>query len=86
MCIAVVVAAKKPNFIFVLTDDQDLRLGSLQAMPFLSNEILPQAANLSNFFVHTPVTCADRHGCVALIRGTAWSILCRCAARAAPPW
>jgi hypothetical protein len=44
----------------MLTDDQDLRLGSLQAMPYLRETVLPDSANLSNFFVHTPICCPSR--------------------------
>ena len=49
-----------PNIIFVLTDDQDVRLNSMSAMPYLRETVLPKAANLSNFFVHTPICCPSR--------------------------
>ena len=49
-----------PNILVVLTDDQDLRLGSLQAQPYLREKILPTATNMSNFFVHTPICCPSR--------------------------
>lgn len=61
LCVHARVAMdKKPNIVFVLTDDQDLRLGSMQAMPYLRETVLPQAANLSNFFIHTPICCPSR--------------------------
>lgn len=50
---------RKPNIIFVLTDDQDVRLGSVQAMPHLRN-LMSQGANMSNFFIHTPICCQSR--------------------------
>merc|ERR1719171_617172 len=60
-CVALLAAAaKKPNIIFVMTDDQDLRLGSMQAMPYLRDTVLANGANLSNFFVHTPICCQSR--------------------------
>lgn len=50
----------KPNIVFLLTDDQDLRLGSLDAMPFLREQVQPTGANASNYFVHTPICCPSR--------------------------
>ena len=45
-------ARRTPNVVFVLTDDQDLRLGSMVAMPFLRNEVLERdGTNFSNFFI-----------------------------------
>ena len=48
------------NIIFLLTDDQDLRLGSMQAMPFTMEHIMHAGANVSNFFIHTPICCPSR--------------------------
>ena len=39
---------------------QDLRLGSMQAMEYMRESILPNAANLSNYFIHTPICCPSR--------------------------
>ena len=51
-----------PNIIFLLTDDQDLRLGSMVAMPYTREMVLGAdgAANLTNFFVNTPICCPSR--------------------------
>jgi N-acetylglucosamine-6-sulfatase len=48
------------NIIFLLTDDQDLRLGSMGAMPFTMEHIMHAGANVSNFFIHTPICCPSR--------------------------
>ena len=47
-------AGSQRNIIILLTDDQDLRLGSMGAMPYTSDVIGLAGANLSNFFVGTP--------------------------------
>ena len=52
--------AAQPSFIFVLTDDQDLLLDSMEAMPF-TRSLLPKAgATLERFHAHTPVCCPSR--------------------------
>ena len=48
------------NVIVLLTDDQDLRLGSMRAMPYTMEHIGSEGANISNFFVHTPICCPSR--------------------------
>ena len=40
--------------IFLLTDDQDLRLGSIGAMPFLREHVLAAGTNLTHYFVGVP--------------------------------
>ena len=49
-----------PNIIVLLTDDQDLRLGSMQAMPYTRAHLVQEATNMSNFFVNTPICCPSR--------------------------
>jgi N-acetylglucosamine-6-sulfatase len=53
-------AAAAPNIIFFLTDDQDLLLGSMQAMPKLNNLIATKGAIFENAYVNTPVCCPSR--------------------------
>lgn len=48
------------NIVVLLTDDQDLRLGSMRAMPYTMQHIGNEGVNISNFFVHTPVCCPSR--------------------------
>ena len=62
--------SSRPNFVFVLTDDQDLRLdgfsdaytehGSLAAMPIVRQRLMGEGAQLTNFFVNTPICCPSR--------------------------
>jgi len=48
------------NIIFITTDDQDLVLGSMQAMPNAGRLLRDGGANLTNFFTHTPICCPSR--------------------------
>ena len=43
-----------PNFIFLLLDDQDIKLNSPSYMPNLQSMIVDQGMTFSNAFVATP--------------------------------
>ena len=43
--------------IFIITDDQDVELGSLSSMPILQRELVQQGTTLANFYVDVPVCC-----------------------------
>ena len=58
LCLSATVAAP-PNIFFMLTDDQDTMLGSMEGMPF-TRELGRSGVNLTNFFAHTPVCCPSR--------------------------
>ena len=61
--------AAKPNVLFILTDDQDTRLGrssdytsmgSLEIMPQTQKLLVDEGALLTNAFVNTPICCPSR--------------------------
>ena len=67
---------KKPNIVFILTDDQDRVLtsnvsvhvrdggygtmGSLEVMTSLRTKLMEKGASFENFFVNTPICCPSR--------------------------
>lgn len=55
-----VCVCKQANIVLLLTDDQDLLLGGMTPMAFTHSFMQGGGANLSNFFVNTPVCCPSR--------------------------
>jgi N-acetylglucosamine-6-sulfatase len=55
-----VAPGSQKNIVVLLTDDQDLRLGSMVALPYTQAHIGAAGANMSNFFVGTPICCPSR--------------------------
>ena len=53
-------AATKPNFIFILTDDQDVTLDSMKAMPNTIKYLAKQGLTFNNTFISTPICCPSR--------------------------
>ncbi|MEA2602548.1 MAG: hypothetical protein QOF89_3540 [Acidobacteriota bacterium] len=53
-------AAARPNIVFLLTDDQDLVLGSLDFMPRTRELIARQGMTFSNHFVPLSLCCPSR--------------------------
>ena len=51
---------RRPNFVFILADDLDLTLGGASSLPKTSRLIASKGADLTNWFVHTPVCCSSR--------------------------
>jgi arylsulfatase A-like enzyme len=52
--------ARRPNVVFILTDDQDVHLGSLDFMPFVKKHILDQGTYFSKHYCTTAVCCPSR--------------------------
>ena len=53
-------SSTRPNFIILLTDDQDLELGSPDIMPNLHSKIINNGITFSNSFISTPICCPSR--------------------------
>ena len=55
-----VPAGTQQNIVFFLTDDQDIQLGSMQAMPSTLKYLRAGGMNLTNHFVNAPICCPSR--------------------------
>lgn len=53
-------STKPPNFLFVLTDDQDLKLNSPEYMPKTLSRIKDKGVDFTNHFVTTALCCPSR--------------------------
>jgi N-acetylglucosamine-6-sulfatase len=63
---ALSVNAKKPNIVFIFTDDQDHRLNSLDYMPNVQKYLVDQGTTYQNHYATIAVCCPSR---VGLLRG-----------------
>ncbi|OQE40896.1 hypothetical protein PENCOP_c005G05554 [Penicillium coprophilum] len=52
--------SRKPNILFVITDDQDLQLDSISYTPLISKHIRDQGTFFRNHFVTTALCCPSR--------------------------
>lgn len=59
---------RKPNIIYLMSDDQDIRLGSMAYMDTLQKEMIAKGANFLSHHVTTAQCCPSR---VGLLRGQA---------------
>lgn len=56
----------KPNIIFIITDDQDVRTGTLDYMPKLHASIAEQGVTSEHFYAPVSLCCPSR---VSLLKG-----------------
>jgi arylsulfatase A-like enzyme len=52
---------KRPNIIFILTDDQDLQMDSLNYMPLLDKYVRQEGTFYSRHYCTTAVCCPARY-------------------------
>lgn len=56
----------KPNFIFIITDDQDVRLNSLDYQPVVQKELIQKGTTFSKHYCTIAICCPSR---VSLLTG-----------------
>ncbi|EME43950.1 hypothetical protein DOTSEDRAFT_171886 [Dothistroma septosporum NZE10] len=57
---ALITAKKQPNIVFILTDDQDWEMQSLQHMPLLQNHIVDQGTLFDRHYCTVSICCPSR--------------------------
>lgn len=58
--VTVLPRGDRPNIIFILTDDLDLKLGTIQYMPHLQESLVSQGLTVETFFISQPFCCPSR--------------------------
>ncbi|KAF4989040.1 hypothetical protein FDECE_14831 [Fusarium decemcellulare] len=61
-------AARKPSIVVVMSDDQDARLGSFDAQPYIRNVLMAEGISLQNHFATVAQCCPSR---TSYLRGQA---------------
>jgi len=52
--------SSRPNFLFILVDDLDSKLDTIQYMPHLQQLLISHGLSLDDFLIDTPVCCPSR--------------------------
>jgi N-acetylglucosamine-6-sulfatase len=60
LALAQLAVAKKPNILFILTDDQDLHMESVDHMPHLRNLIVDQGTTYAQHYCTVALCCPSR--------------------------
>ncbi|KAI0973838.1 arylsulfatase [Xylaria arbuscula] len=68
ICFGIAVQAQRPNIVFIMTDDQDLHLGSLDHQPIVKKELAEKGTTFSRHYVTIAKCCPSR---ASLLRGLA---------------
>jgi len=58
--VQVIPRAERPNFLFIITDDLDLELGTIDYMPHLKELLIDRGLTLQKFFISQPLCCPSR--------------------------
>lgn len=60
LLLACTAAPSPPNIVLIITDDQDVEMGSLQHMPFLQARMIEPGTTFDRFYAAVPVCCPSR--------------------------
>ena len=58
--VRVIPKTKRPNILFIISDDLDLELGTIGYMPHLQELMVSQGLTIEDFFISQPVCCPSR--------------------------
>lgn len=58
--VEVIPDQERPNFVFILTDDLDSKLGTIEYMPYLKDLLISKGLTIEDYFVSNPVCCPSR--------------------------
>ena len=58
--VQIIPKTRRPNILFIISDDLDLELGTLNYMPHLQELLVSQGLTVENFFVSLPACCPSR--------------------------
>ena len=58
--VQVIPKTKRPNILFIISDDLDLELGTLSYMPHLQELMTSQGLTIEDFFISQPLCCPSR--------------------------
>lgn len=56
------LSPRKPNFVYIITDDQDYATANEHVMPHLAEWFASQGTNYTNFYTPMSVCCPSRVG------------------------
>ena len=57
---AALAGSKRPNIVFILTDDQDLHMNSLDYIPLINKHLIDQGTLFKKHFCTTAICCPAR--------------------------
>ncbi len=64
--VTVLPKSSRPNFLFILVDDLDAKLGTMQYAPHIQELMMSKGMTIDNFLISTPVCCPSRS---SILRG-----------------
>jgi len=64
--VTIMPKSNQPNFLFILVDDLDSKLGLMQYVPHIQELLAAQGMTIDNFLISTPVCCPSRS---SILRG-----------------
>src|SRR5262245_25413537 len=58
--VQVIPREERPNFLFIIADDLDLELGTIDTMPNLQKLMTARGLTMEDYFISNPLCCPSR--------------------------